>query len=139
MRVVCSVFLATRVWCAFTSLAIGLHYTRLMVFLLHDSDFLAQTTNIFSLRSLSLPLSMKYLQFFFCFFFFGLVIHHTAIKAYGFSFVNSTSGAVCMDSRENSCSVSPTETSGVIHFSPCCCWALRLHCNEDVQPYNDRL
>lgn len=72
MRVVSSVFLhESFFFFAFASLAISLHYTRLMVFLLHDSDFVAQTTNIFSVRSLSLPL--KYLQFLL----FGLVIHHT--------------------------------------------------------------
>lgn len=72
MRVVSSVFPTTRVWCAFASLAISLHYTRLMVFLLHDSDFVAQTTNIFSLRSLAFSEI-----FLFLFLLFGLVIHHT--------------------------------------------------------------
>lgn len=76
----------------------------------------------------------RYLQFLW----FARLIHHTTIKAYGFSAVDSTSGAVCMDGRPNSCDKSPTDTAGAIYFS-LCCQAPGLDCNEDVQPCGDKL
>lgn len=89
------------------------------------SDFVAQTLH--SLREIS-TLS------FIC----AAHTSHRNKKAYGFSSVNSTSGAFCMDGQPNSCYKSPKETSGVIHL-PLCCRAPGLDCNEDVQLYSDIL